>query len=420
MAGGRWLAVAVCPAVLWAASGCDRAPEDNQPRPVRAIRLAADTADVCRTYFGVSRPVQEAALSFRVGGPLAKLPAEMGRRVARGDMLAQVDPRDYERSIELLGGLPKMLKAELRLMKAGAREEVVRALEAQLGGARATLEEAQLQYQRARNLREDDSVPQARLDSAVAARDAAAANVEALEQKLLEARAGARAEEIEAQEARIESAEARIAEAMDALSDTRLTAPFDGRVAAVYVENYQTVSPGTPVARLVDLSRVEVAVGLPAEMVIRRDSFRSIVCRFDACPGMSWPGRITEVSPEATRQTQTYEVTIVVDQQPGCEVLSGMPASVEILMTPLAEPEPGFVVPTQAVVSQRPGRAGVWVVDENSMRVHRREVALGAPADDMIRIVEGVQAGELIVTAGASYLTEGQEVRLLEEAGAAR
>ena len=81
----------------------------------------------------MSRPVQEAALSFRVGGPLAKLPAEMGRRVARGDMLAQVDPRDYERSIELLGGLAKMLKAELRLMKAGAREEVVRARRVQQG-----------------------------------------------------------------------------------------------------------------------------------------------------------------------------------------------------------------------------------------------------------------------------------------------
>jgi len=404
--------------VVWLIPACDRPPEEEQerPRPVKAIRLEAAPAETRRTYFGTSKPVEEVTLSFRVGGPLVELPIEVGRRVSKGDLLARIDPRDYEVQVRKLASSVRELKADLKLLKAGARIERIRALEAQLAGARAALQEAELQYERARNLREDDSLPKARLDAALAARDGAAARVGEIEQRLAEARAGARVEEIEAQEARIDEAEAQLAEAQDALGDTRLPAPFDGRVAEKYVENFQAVAAGAPVVRLVDLSRVEVEIGLPGEMVIRRKSFVGVICRFDACPGYTWPGRITEVAPVADPHTQTYSVTVVVEQQPGCELLAGLPASVEITVAqPPGAVSSGYAVPAQAVVSERPGSCSVWVIDERAMTVHRRDVTVGALTDGAVCLTSGVEAGELVVTAGASYLKEGQKVRLLEE-----
>lgn len=213
-----------------------------------------------------------------------------------------------------------------------------------------------------------------------------------------------------------EVAESALLVAHKALSDSVLSAPFDGVITNLYVENYQAVLPKQPVARLVDNSRIEIVVNIPEQYISLVPQVQNLRVRFDAFKEVEIPARVKEIGKEASQATRTYPVNLIMDQPEGVEILPGMAGVAHgAARLPEAEGSRSVTVPVTAVYSsEATEQSFVWVIDETTMTVARRPVTVDSLSDTGVTISEGLQPGEWIATAGVHYLKEGQKVRILD------
>lgn len=320
-------------------------------RPVKTLVVGEGAATQQRSFPGRVKASNQVDLSFRVGGPLVQFPAREGDDVRKGQLLARIDPRDFE---------------------------------IRISSARATLEQAEADYQRSTALYEKDAVSKAQLDQALAARDVAAAAVQ---------------------------------DAQANLEDTNLRAPFAARVGETFVENFQDITPGQPVLSLVGVQNVDIEVDIPETLVARyagRARVGRITGHLDAAPDREFELSVKEIAAQADPQTQTYRATLTMPQPEGVTVLPGMTATV--VHHALADESRPIVVPAVAVFADEAGQARVWIVDPGSSVVQTRAVVTGELSGaDGIEIVDGLAPGETIAVSGVSLLREGMEIRPVDE-----
>lgn len=335
-------------------------------RPVRAVRVGDFAGFTARQFPGRAEAVQHADLAFRVGGTLMALPVRVGTEVDEGSAVAQMDPRDFE----------------VR----------VRSAEAALARAQADLSRAAEEFARASAAYERGAVSEIELVRAREANNIAAATVKAIEADLQSAR--------------------------DDLADTVLRAPFAGEVSARFVENFEDVNARQPVLRLLNDRRIRFVVHVPESMITMAAFVEEIRCEFDSFPGREIVAEVDEIGREADEITRTFPITLVMDQPEGVRILSGMTgrAWVSKMHRPEAM-EDGFEVPPGAIVEDGRNERYVWVVNEATGGVSKRPVRTSGISPLGVR-VHGLNRGDVVVTAGASFLREGQRVRLPQDVGA--
>ena len=365
MTSSRMMLVA---AVLIPASlvmGCDQqeTAQEEPVRPVRAMKVADFAGLTERSFPGRAAATQEVDLAFRVSGPLVALPVNVGDQVEEGALIARIDPRDFE--------------------------VAVRGAEASLERSRANEERARAEYDRVLNIRQKDpgAVSEVMIDRAREADDVARAEVAA--------------------------AEAAVDAATDALRDTDLDAPFSGTIVALYVENFENVRERQLIARLLDKTRIEFDIDIPEGLISMVPYAQDIRVRFDAFPDVEVPAEVKEIGTEASETTRTYPVTLIMDQPEDAWILPGMVGTATGSAPPPSEGQQlNIVVPVTAVfASKQNNESSVWVIDESSNTVNRRTVQIGDLRSGGYVINAGLEPGEIIATAGAHYLSEGQKVR---------
>ncbi len=350
-------------------SGCqEEVPKKEAIRSVRAIQVS-DPADFAKRWFpGQAKATQEVDLSFRVAGPLVTFPVNVGDKVNKGDVVARIDPRDFEVDLRNAQG--------------------------QLEKAKAVLQKAETDYERFARIKKRDAgaISQAMIDRSF--------------------------QQVESSKAEIRSLEASVDAARDRLSYTHLKAPFDGIVTATYVENYEDVKAKQPIVRLIDHSEIEMIVNIPENLISHADYLETagkvLKVRFDPFPDREIEAQIKEIGKEASKTTRTYPVTLVMDQPEDIKILPGMAGNAASTVPPAEmQGQSQVVIPETSVFSPDENNTYVWVIDEQAKTVNKREVKTGKLLDSGIEVLEGIQPGEWIATAGVHYLKEGQQVRIL-------
>lgn len=416
-----YLVLAALP--LASLAGCgEEATEDVVPiRPVIAQRVGDVSGLVERDFPGRASAEREVNLSFRVSGPLIIRPVDVGDEVKPGEIVARIDPRDFEVLLRNTEAQLASAEAQLAAMRE-ARPEDIRRAEAEVAKAEAAAKLADQDLTRLLNIQADDpgAVAQSALDRAVDQKSAADAMLSNALEGLQIARTGARKEDIEAKEAEIASLAATVDTASDNLGYTYLKAPFGGIVTQTYVENFETVIAKQPIVRLLDASRIEFTIFVPESQITYAPYVQSIAVRFDALPDVEVEAHIKEIGKEASQATRTYPVTLVMDQPPDAEILPGMAGQASVAAElPESASAAGIDVPATAIFSADDiEKSYVWVVDEAEQTLSRREVETGQLTAYGIMVTSGLEPGDLIVTKGVNSLAEGQEVRVIDaEAG---
>lgn len=397
-------------------TGCQSDPQQEEIiRPVKTMVIADSEKCLTRIFPGQVRPANEVSLSFRVSNRLNELPVKNGQYVHKGDIIAALDARDFEIARKSITGRLDEARANLKAMQAGARNEDIKSLEASLKAVRVANEEARLQYERYEQLYNMGAVAKADLDRARSRRQEAAGSVKSLEMDLEKALAGARSEDIEAMEARINSLEAGLEEAVSALEDSRLKAPFSGYVAQVLVDNYDLIQAGQPIVKLQDTDRLEISAGIPEQLMIHKDLIRSIHVRLESYQDHFFPARIKEISTDASGPSKTYRLTALMNKPENIPVFPSMAADMYVAFAMPGEDTGSVTIPETALVSLNGKRAQVWIFDEDKEKAFSREVVTGQVTSRGIRIAAGLRAGDIVITAGGDYLREGQKVRTLKK-----
>lgn len=317
------------------------------PEPIRKLRVieVGAVSDLRNGQLpGRARSAAEVDLAFDVSGTLIERPVSIGTMVAEGDLIARLDPRDFQ--------------ANARAAEAAARN-------------------ALSNFKRGRELLESKFISEAEFDRL---------------------------------EAEVDITEARLDLAKKALSDSVIYAPFSGVIANLAVENFQSVRAKTVIARLLGLEEIEMVVNVSESQMASLPYINTIEVEFDAFPGMRLPAEITEIGKEASLTTRTFPITLSMAQPEERKVLAGMTGVAYVTGEARPGESGGFVVPVGALFGEEEGNVSkVWVVGADS-RVSSRVVKVGGITPTGITIIDGLQAGEVIATAGVHVLAEGQEV----------
>lgn len=406
-------------ALVFVLSGCSEQADTTMPlRPVLASRVDDASALEGRWLPGRAQAAVAVNLSFRVGGPLVDRPVDVGSVVKQGDLLARVDPRDYQVRVRDIEGQLQRARAELSAMETGARPEDLEVLRANVASAKSGLRLAEFQYNKTKELAQSNSASPHELEVDRASWANAKADVRTAEENLHVGERGARAEDIDAKQGQIRSIDASLQAARDALEDTNLLAPFGGTAAQVFVENHEIVQPRQPIVRLINDSSIEMTVGIPEGSIALLSRVVEVVCRFDALPGHTFKAIITEVGLEASETTRTYPVTVAISQTPDVRILPGMAGEAMGRFASIEEEGGRLVVPSSAVIPSKGDEAFVWVIEgvTNASNIGRAKMHKIRQIEVLrygIR-VEGLERGMWVATAGVNTITEGQEVRVLD------
>ncbi|MBE0368151.1 efflux RND transporter periplasmic adaptor subunit [Pseudoalteromonas aurantia] len=337
-------------------------------RPIKAMKIGSAKHIADKKFPGVARATQEVDLSFRVSGTLNDIPVKIGQEVRIGDVLAVLDKRDFE--VELANA------------------------EAGLANTKAQLSNAKIEYERVIRIQETDAgaVSKSTIDARKATYDQAKASY-ASSTSLLNA-------------------------AKDRLSYATLKAPFDGVVVQRYADNFQDISSNSSVIRIVDISKIEMDINIPENLISNLPYVKNSRVRFDSFPDLVIPATIKEVSNEASQSTRTYKVRLQMTPPDGVDILPGMSG---YATGDVARPEQDtfqVVVPLSSIFSSSDSKTTfVWLYDIEMQTVKKHPVKKGTLLDQGIVIIDGLKAGDWIATAGVNYLKEGQKVRLLDNQG---
>jgi RND family efflux transporter MFP subunit len=359
-------------------------------------------------------------LTFRVSGPITELPVLKGQTIQEGDLLAQIDPRDYQTNLSNTQSALDNAKAQLKAMKEGSRSEEIAVLKANLGSAQSQMAEAKANYERYKALVKQGAVSEAEFEKFQTSYQVAQSQVKAAQEQLKQGKAGARQEDLDAMESTIQGLEASVKSAQDALDDTKLFAPFDGRISDRFVEQYQNVSAGQPILHVQDIFSLDIVVNVPESDLARsqaKDIKVQSAATFDSLPGQTFPLTIKEISTQADPDSQTYPVTLTMGKHEDLNILPGMITDVDVAITLSGTEQEGprsWPVPVEAVFIDNQGLSHIWKIDSNTGQVHSVQVQIHNYSGDEVFISGDILSGDLVVSAGTSYLTENDKVRVIE------
>lgn len=255
----------------------------------------------------------------------------------------------------------------------------------------------------------DDAILAAEVGQARAQAELARERFERQEQLFREDRAISEITYLEARYGAEQAAE-RLASLEERLARTRVRVPFDGVLDDRLVELGSMVSPGTAVARLVDLDPIRVSGGVPERYAADVEVGTGATVRFDVLPDTTFRARLAYVGATVDRESRTFPVEFTV-RNPGRVVKPEMVANIEIVRRRLAD---AVVVPQDAVVRREDGFAA-FVVEEGAdgpvARVRRLEV--GPSREDRVVVRSGLEPGDRLVVVGQNQVAEGDRVRVV-------
>ena len=347
------LASAFPPAIallVTASCGGGDIEEAREPvvRPVKMITLSSASEVETRRFPAVVSAAQFSELSFQVGGLIQEINVNEAQQVVEGEVIARLDQRDFQ---------------------------------SQVTSARAQFENAEEEYQRAVRLAEADAIARSVLEQRQTQRDVARAQLDSAEK---------------------------------ALEDTELRAPFSGVVVQVPARARENISAGQAVAALMGSGNMEVSIDIPARIVAESQEVedRGAFVILEAAPGTRIPATFKEADLLADTASQTYGVTFDFQPPANLVVLPGMNATVELTSARRSDSATSdrISVPLSAIVSEGASKY-VWLVDQDTMTVSRRSVTVADGIGESAVVTEGLEAGDIIATAGASFLADGMQVR---------
>ncbi|BCW97562.1 MAG: secretion protein HlyD [Armatimonadota bacterium] len=360
-------------------------------------------------------------------------------------------------------------REQLSIVRTGARPQERRQAEAAVESAKASFENARRNLDRSKLLFEQGAIPRAQLDADERMFEVARASLQSAEQALSLVREGARQEEIRvaenslkeaeqrlrqarsnaeltavrkedvrAAQAGVRQAEAALEMARQALADSSVRSPIAGLVAERHVEPGQMVAPTPGVA----LIRVYNPATIYCEAVVSETVVDQVavgqlaLIRSDAVPGLEFRGRVQEVYPAADTNNRSFRARISVDA-PGTELKPGMFAKVRIVTERRVNQT---LIPADCVLKE-PGGEYVFVVEKGKVRrpappgegakparngepamievvadvARKTRIRTGLQGDSMVAVMNGLREGMRVVSSGQNYISDGQEIRVVDE-----
>ncbi|MDX8500605.1 efflux RND transporter periplasmic adaptor subunit [Mesorhizobium sp. VK4C] len=327
-------------------------------RPVKVVEIGEAQTTRQLDYSGSVRARTEMNLGFRIAGKVTERLVDIGQHVNEGDVLARVDPSDYELS--------------------------VKSAEASLDAAERQVETVDLARKRAEQLYAKNFAPKSQLDQATLSYDQAVATRDA--------------------------ARSTLAQAENQVHYTDLKASKAGIVTAISADIGQVVGAGTPVMTVAVDGEKEVLIAVPEMDIAGFRPGKEVKASFWSDDALTLDGKVREVAGSADPQSRTFAVRVSLPNDP--RVLLGMTANVGATVGSKAQ----LVSIPLTAMTEKDGKHIVWTVDRASDTVHPRPIKIANFTADGVAVAEGLKQGDVVVAAGTQFMTENLKVKFSGDA----
>lgn len=309
--------------------------------PVKIMVLTTRNFSVNVNVVGTSRAKQDYVLSAKLNGEINYLNADIGMKVARGQLIARIDP--------------EMVEANFKQ-------------------AEANYSLASSAYSRQKNLAAQGLVS---------------------------------AQQLETAETQYKSAGAALTLAKVNLNYSRIISPIHGVIAEKNVSVHDMAVMGRPIVRVVNLDRLEIEVGVNDQQVARLQKGNKAHIRWTAYPDRAFEGTVTHVGMQSNQDTRTFPVIIELDNKEGL-IKGGMIADVTIRLNSL---ENAIVIPFSLVLKSQDGN---YVYIEKNGRAIKQSVVLDDLQGELVRISQGLSAGDHLIIEGNNYVADQSAVQVIQ------
>lgn len=364
----------------------------GEPRDVKTAKVAEMPVGQTVTVNGTLAAFDQANVSAKVAGRLQSVGVDLGSVVRRGQLVARVEPRDYELRVQQAEAALQQTRARLGLPPAGDTDRVDPEQTGTVKQARAVLEEARVSRDRAASLVQQGIIARAEYDTAEAA------------YRVAESRYQDAVEEIRNREALLAQRRTELALARQQLADTSVYAPFDGQVEERLGSVGEYVAAGAPLIRIVKMNPLRFRAEVPERDAAAVHSGQMVRVTVEGSP-RAYAGRVVRLSP--TIKEQGRVLVVEADIANDGLLRPGSFARADIVTS---DASLAVTVPSSAVVTFA-GIEKVIVVEGG--KAQERPITTGRRVSEWTEIVGGVQVGDAVVIEPGNLQT-GQPVNVVE------
>lgn len=339
-------------AMMVSLCGCDsQTVKDKGARPVK-LGEVTKLGSIEKSYSGVVSSDQFSNLAFKMSGPIIKMNVLEGQRVRKGQVVAELDPTDFQLELE---------------------------------AKKASYLNCKSQLERAQKLRSKDAIS---------------------------------TQEYETAQTNYTNAKSAFEYAQNTLNDTKLRAPFDGFIQKKFVENYQRVQSGQSIVCLINPQKLQIQFTIPETNITYFSHPTRIFIEFDSYKGQLFKAKVKEYV-EASPDGSGVPVFLYIDDPDfdlsKYKISVGFSCRV-IVHVDNSQYNDGMTVPLSAVVlNNDTGAKTVFIYNSTTGKVEQRNIQDSGTilGRDNLVVTGQIKPGDQVVVAGASYLVNGQAVKVL-------
>lgn len=347
----------------------DTAEIEKPVRGLKTVLIQNVERSTVRRFPSVLQPASVSSLSFEVAGKLNEMTLDVGQHVKKGDVIATLDATTLQLNID-------NARAALDLSLANAKK-------------------ANDDFERQEKLLAKGSVTKVSVDNART--------------------------QVLTTSAQVTQAEKSLAKAEESLTKSVLRAPYDGIINSLEVESFSTVSAATLIATIYSTDAYEVSFSVNFEVANLLTVGKRAKVRLADNPSVVLDAVVSELGSRADT-VSSFPVVVTLTQN-DASIKAGM--AVEATLEFAVPQGQGYTLPLSAAIKRGqiakrdqltdPSPLGVFVYNPETSTVHIRVVYVAGVRENSLLIIDGLQAGERVASAGVSFLRDGQKVKLLPD-----
>ena len=401
------LLVLVTSVAAMSLAGCSKEPADKEPVvSVQVAPVEKTSIEDNVTAEAILFPIQQAAITPKISAPVKSLPVKRGQKVQAGQVLVVLENRDLAAAAEDTKGGYEQAQASYETVTAASLPEEIQKAQLDTEAAKKLMDAQEKVFQSRQELFQQGAMPRKELDQSGVDLTQARNQYEIARKHLDALMAVGKQQELRSAAGQLQSAKGKYMGAEAQLSYSEIRSPIAGVVTDRPLYPGELAAAGTPLITVMDVSKVIARVHIPqndAALLKVGDSAKI------TAPGIEEPvpGKVTVVSPALDPNSTTVEVWIEA-VNPKQLLRPGSTAQVSMVAKSVND---ALVVPSSALLTGPDGATTVMVVGADG-RAHQKAVKVGIKQGDDVQLLDGVQAGDQVVTSGAYGLPDNTKIKI--------
>jgi multidrug efflux pump subunit AcrA (membrane-fusion protein) len=396
--------------VLVLLCGCGKKAEtEAEKEPVPAVMVepvVRGAIDRLISADAVLYPVNQANVTPKISAPVRRVLVNRGDHVRAGQLLAELESADLASAAEEARNQYEQSRAAYQTVTGATVVDDRTKAQADVTAAQSAVDVAKKLYDNRVALQKEGALAQKLVDDARLTYVQAQSQLATAQRHLETLNQVSQQQAIRGAEAQMDAAKAHHESAVVQSSYARVVSPISGVVADRPVYPGELASTGSPIASIVDISKVVARTNIPVN--------DALYVKVGAAARVTGPegdlaGKVTVVSPATNPNSTTLEVWVEI-ANPEEKLKPGASVHVTIIATTLRDV---IIAPASALLNGDGGKQKMIVIGKDSVS-QERPVTIGVRQGDRVQVLSGVQEGDRVVTSGGLGLEDKVKVTIQE------